>query len=314
MLTVEYYSLLSTEFNTDCCTTAMNMPIATPSSTQPGPDSITFTLPNSGQTTAMATPKTRLPRPSSTVTDSTSTTGLPSNHSSAVAGAVAGVVAGLVVCIAVTVLLIIVYFIFKRRRNINTKKSKGDHQLELENYTTTSAYEDTAEGKASPEHLEEYNTGKGPDNKLTQCHHSAVDGPHHNAVNEDSRASPSTGQSTLHAPPAAYHGIKTSTDTYSMPFSPHTDTYTVPENRTQKGDRATIELEGGMSEKSDATAGAVYAVVDKKRKVKHRTMTATEEREAELEKSAATAGVVYAVVDKKKKAPPPLPPPYQPGD
>ena len=40
--------------------------------------------------------------------------------------------------------------------------------------------------------------------------------------------------------------------------------------QTQKGrqeeDRAVMELEGGGSEKSSATAGAVYAVVDKKRK------------------------------------------------
>ena len=37
-------------------------------------------------------------------------------------------------------------------------------------------------------------------------------------------------------------------------------------------------------------------------------------REFELEKSAATAGAVYTVLDKTKKAPPPLPPPYQPRD
>ena len=38
------------------------------------------------------------------------------------------------------------------------------------------------------------------------------------------------------------------------------------QKRRQAGDRAAMELEGGWSEKSDTTAGAVYAVVDKKRK------------------------------------------------
>ena len=82
----------------------------------------------------------------------------------------------------------------------------------------------------------------------------------------------------------------------------------------QAGDSVAMELEGGDSEKSDATAGAVYAVVDKKRKEGERAMAASEIREFELEKSAATAGAVYTVLDKTKKAPPPLPPPYQPGD
>ena len=36
------------------------------------------------------------------------------------------------------------------------------------------------------------------------------------------------------------------------------------QKRRQAGDKAAMELKGGRSEKSDATAGAVYAVVDKK--------------------------------------------------
>ena len=97
-----------------------------------------------------------------------------------------------------------------------------------------------------------YETGKGPDNEPTDYHfttvsgphytavdgphysavdgpyYSAVNGPHYDAANKDSRASPSTGQSTHPTSPAAYDAIKTSTDTYSVPFSPDTDTYTVP--------------------------------------------------------------------------------------
>ena len=312
----------STTYN--CCTTQMDMPTATPSSTQPRPlstDHITYTL---------------KPAPTTSTTPV-----LPSNNndnSSAVAGAVSGVVAGLVVvCIAVAVLLIIACLIFKKRRNINTKLSKGDDGLGQEKHTN---YKVTTDGNASPEHPEEtyttlhnplYETGKGL-NEPTDHHYSAVGGPHYSAVggphysavtdphydavNKDSRASPSTGQSTHPTSPAAYDEIKTSTDTYSVPFSPDTDT--VPANQTQKGrragDRAAMELERGGSEKSDTTAGAVYAVVDKKRQEGEKDMTASEKREADLEKSAATAGVVYTVVDKKKEAPPPLPPPYQLGD
>ena len=315
----------------------MDMATATPSSTQTQPrplstDHITYTLkpaPTTAPTTSTATAPT------------TSTTpGLPSNNndnSSAVAGAVAGLVAGLVVCIAVAVLLIIACFIFKKRRNINTKLSKGDDGLGQEKHTN---YKATTDGNASPEHPEEtyttlhnplYETGKGLNeptdhhysavggphySAVTDPHYSAVTDPHYDAVNKDSRASPSTGQSTHPTSPAAYDEIKTSTDTYSVPFSP--DTGTVPANQTQKGtragDRAAMKLEGGKSEKSDTTAGHVYTVVDKKRQEGEKDMTASEKREADLEKSAATAGAVYTVVDKKKEAPPPLPPPYQPGD
>ena len=183
-------------------------------------------------------------------------------------------------------------------------------------------YHTTADGNDKPEHPEEtyttlinplYDTGKGPDTayKPTDHHNTAVAGPHYDAVNKDSRASPSMGQSTHLTSPAADDKIKTSTDTYSVPFS---DTYTVPVNQTQKGRRegesTAKELEGGGSEKSDATTGAVYAAVDKKQKG-GRAMASSKERKTEL---PATAGAVYAVVDKKKKAPPPLPHPYQPGD
>ena len=372
-----------------------------PNSNQPGPlstDSITSTpVPNSSQTTTMATPET---------------TSTNNETSSAVAGAVAGVVAGLVVCIAVSVLLIIACLIFKRRRNI----SKDDGFIDKPVYHTT------AEGKVSPEHSEEtyttlhnplYETGKGPDDEPTDNHYTTVTGPHYDAVDKESRASPSTGQTTHPTSPAAYYEIEASADTYSVPFGPDTDAYTVPADATnskplapkrlnslersanfatgngkidrsqssdpdhtysavgqkatepgrlppgtsgnegtfsqavpvcsvsyarkgsqkvtpedigkeptnpptqkgrQAGDSVAMELEGGDSEKSDATAGAVYAVVDKKRKEGERAMAASEIREFELEKSAAIAGAVYAVLDKKMKAPPPLPPPYKPRD
>ena len=298
------------------------MTAATPNSTQPGPMStghITYTLEPSDNS---------------------------DNYSAVtVAGAVAGVVAGLVVCIAGAVLLIIACFIFKRKRNVNTKLSKGDDGLGQEKYTSRAAYQTTAEGKVSPKHPEVtyttlhkplYQTGKGPneptDSAVSGPHYSALDGshytavdgghysavndPHYDAVKKESRANPCTGQSAHPTSPAAYDEIKTSMDTYSVPFSPDTDT--VPANKTQKGrragDKAAMELEGGRSEKSDTTAGHVYAVVDKKRKEGEKDMTASKEREVELEKSAATAGAVYTVVDKKKEVPPPLPPPYQPGD
>ena len=90
-----------------------------------------------------------------------------------------------------------------------------------------------------------------------------------------------------------------------------------------------VKLGGGEregSEKSAATAGAVYAVVDKKRKNEDGAMIASVEgKNGEVgvsepggsERSAidGTCGAVYAVVDKKKKKPPPPPPPpppYQP--
>ena len=371
----------------------MEMSTATPS------NHITSTLPNSSQTIAMAMPKT-------------TSTGLPRNNSSAVAGAVAGVVAGLVVCIAGTVLLIIACLIFKRRRNI----------LKDDGFIDKPVYHTTAEGKVSQEHSEEtyttlhnplYETDKGPDDDPTDNRYTTVAGPHYDAVNKDSRASPSTGQSTHPISPAAYYEIEASADTYSVPFGPDTDAYTVPADATnlkplapkrlnslersanfatgngeidksqssdpdhtysavgqkatepgrlspgtsgndstfsqavpvrsvsytrkgsqkvtpedidkeptnpptqkgrQAGDSVAMELEGGDSEKSDATAGAVYAVVDKKRKEGERAMAASEIIEFELEKSAATAGAVYTVLDKTKKAPPPLPPPYRPRD
>ena len=332
----------------------MDMPTATSSSAHYGPlstDHITSTL-TSIRITAIATPETISTRPSST--DNTSASGLPSNNSSAVAGnfsavagAVAGVVAGLVVCIAVAVLLIIVCFIFKRNRNLQNNYGP-------EKSIDNPVYHTTAENKISPEQPEEtyitphnpgprYETGNDP-KEPTDHHYTAADDRHYDAVNKDSRMSPSTGQSTHLTSPAAYDEIETSTNTYSVPIS---DTYTGPVNQTQNGrrvgDRAVMELEGGGSEKGDATAGAVYAVVDKTRKEggramasskeelpatagavysvadkerqeKHRTNTTSEESGAELEKSAAIAGVVYAVVEKKKETPPPLPPPYQPGD
>ena len=163
-----------------------------------------------------------------------------------------------------------------------------------------------------------YDIGKGLDDEPTDHHYTtvagphytAVDGPHYDVVNKDSRARSSMGRSTHPTSPAAYDEIKTSMDTYSVPFSPDTGTYTVPANQTQKGrragDRPAKELEGGGSEKSITTAGAVYTV--SKSGVVYTVPT------VELEKSAATAGAVYAVVDKKKGAPPPLPPPYQPAD
>ena len=221
-----------------------------------------------------------------------------------------------VVCIAVAVLLIIAWFIFKSRRNMKMKLKDDGQEPSIDN----PVYHTTAEGNAR-EHPDEtyttlinplYDAGKGTNTtyKPTDHHHSAVNGPHYDAVKKDSRVSTSTGQSTHPTSTAAYDEIKTSMDTYSVPFSPDTDT--VPANQTQKGrragDRAAMELEGGGSEKSNTTAGHVYTVVDKKRKEGDR---ATEEKETEL---PATAGVVYAVVDKKKEAPPPLPPPYQPGD
>ena len=160
-------------------------------------------------------------------------------------------------------------------------------------------------------HYPLYDIGKGQDDEPTDHHYTAVDGPHYDVVNKDSRASPSTGQSTHPTSPATYDEIKTRTDTYSVPFSPDTGTYTVPANQTQKGrrvvgDRPAKELEGRGSEKSNTTAGAVYTV--SKSGMVYTVLT------VELEKSAATAEAVYAVVDKKKEAPPPLPPPYQPGD
>ena len=154
----------------------MEMSTATPS------NHITSTLPNSSQTIAMATPKT-------------TSTGLPSNNSSAVAGAVAGVVAGLVICIAGTVMLIIACLIFKRRRNI----SKDDGQL---GFIDKPVYHTTAEDKVSPEHSEEtyttlhnplYETGKGPGDDPKDNRYTTIDGPHYDAINKDSRASPSTG-------------------------------------------------------------------------------------------------------------------------
>ena len=173
-----------------------------------------------------------------------------------------------------------------------------------------------AKDSMSPQTITNSAVGGPHYSAVTDPHYSAVTDPHYDAVNKDSRASPSTGQSTHPTSPAAYDEIKTSTDTYSVPFSP--DTGTVPANQTQKGtragDRAAMKLEGGKSEKSDTTAGHVYTVVDKKRQEGEKDMTASEKREADLEKSAATAGAVYTVVDKKKEAPPPLPPPYQPGD
>ena len=428
----------------------MDMPTATPSSNQHGPlstDDITSTLPNSSQTTTMATPKTSpsgLPsnnssavaattilnsnQPGPLSTDSITSTPVPNSSqttpmatpettsnnnetSSAVAGAVAGVVAGLVVCIAVAVLLIIACFIFKWRRNI----LKVNGQRELKETIDNPVYHMTAEGNASPEYSEEtyttlhnplYETGKGPDDEPKDNLYTTVDSPHYDAVKKDSRVSPSTGQSTHPISPAA------SANVYSVPFSPDTDTYTVPANATnlkpvapnrsnsldrstnfatrngeidiapsdpdhtysavgqkatepgrlspgtsgndgtfsqavpvrsvsytrkgskkvppkdigkegptnaqtqkrrQAGDRAAMEHERGGSE-SNTTAGAVYAVVDKKRKEQERAMAASKIKEFELEKSAATSGAVYAVLDKTKKAPPPLPPPYQPGD
>ena len=47
------------------------------------------------------------------------------------------------------------------------------------------------------------------------------------------------------------------------------------QKRRQAGDRAAMELKGGRSEKSDAIAGAVYTVVDKKRKEGERAMAAS---------------------------------------
>ena len=369
-------------------------------------DSITSTpVLNSSQTTPMATPET---------------TSTNNETSSAVAGAVAGVVAGLVVCIAVAVLLITTCFIFKLRRNI----LKVNGQQELKKTINNPVYHRTTEGNASPEHPEEtYTTlhnplyatgkGKGPDDEPKDNHYTTVVGPHYDAVYKDSRASPSTGQSTHPISPAAYYEIEASANAYSVPFTPDTDSYTMPADATnlkplapnrsnslersanfatgngeidksqssdpdhtysavgqkatepgklspgtsgndstfsqavpvrsvsytrkgsqkvtpedidkeptnlptqkgrQAGDSVAMELEGGDSEKSDATAGAVYAVVDKKRKEGERAMAASEIREFELEKSAATAGAVYTVLDKTKKAPPPPPPPYRPRD
>ena len=297
---------------TDSRTSAMEMP--TPSHNQPGTlsaDGITSTLPHTGQTTAMATPKT-------SPTDSISATGLPSNNSSAVAGAVAGVVSGLVVCIAVTVLLIIACFIFKR------KKLKDDGQEQVPSIDNP-VYEATAKDNASPEHSEElepykiltnplYETGKGLKHEPTDHHLTAADASCYDAVNNDSRGSRSTGH---HASSAVYDKVKTSTDTYTVPLSPDTDTYSFPTSLARQplapkrtgllgrssqfgiqnseintaSDRGHTYSSVG-SEKSNATARAVYTV--------------------------PTVRAVYddatAVMDKKKEAPPPLPPPYQPGD
>ena len=76
----------------------------------------------------------------------------------------------------------------------------------------------------------------------------------------------------------------------------------------QEEDRAAMDLEGGDSEKSAATAGQVYAVIDKKRKEEDRSMAASKKTEVELGKSAVTAGAVYTVLE---IAPPSS---HQPGD
>ena len=65
-----------------------------------------------------------------------------------------------------------------------------------------------------------------------------------------------------------------------------------------------MEHERGGSEKSNTTAGAVYAVVDKKRKERERAMAASKIKEFELEKSAATPGAVYAVLAGQDKESP----------
>ena len=268
---------------TDSRSSSMEMP--TPSHNQPGTlsaDGITSTLPHTGQTTAMATPKT-------SPTDSISATGLPSNNSSAVAGAVAGVVAGLVICIAVSVLLIIACFIFKRR------KLKDDGQ-EQETSIDNPVYEATAKDNASPEHSEElepykiltnplYETGKGLKHEPTDHHLTAADASCYDVVNNDSRGSCSTGH---HASPAVYDKVKTSTDTYTVPLSPDTDTYSAPTSLAHQplAPKRTDLL--GRSSHFGIQNGEINTASDR--------------------------GHTYAVVDKKKEAPPPLPPPYKPGD
>ena len=345
-------SSYSTEFSTpttDSSTNVMDMPTATPSSNQHGPlstDDITSTLPNSSQTTTMATPKTspsglqsnnssavaattipnsnRSNQPGPRRTDSTpvpnssqttpmatpETTSTNNETSSAVAGAVAGVVAGLVVCIVVAVLLIIACFIFKRRRNM---KLKDDGQPSIDN----PVYEAIAKDNASPEHIltnSLYEIGKGLKHEPTDDHLTAADAPCYEAVNNDSRGSRSTGH---HASSAVYDKVKTSTDTYTVPLSPDTDTYSFPTSLARQplapkrtgllgrsshfgiqnseintaSDRGHTYSSVG-SEKSNATARAVYPVSTVR----------------------AVYDVATAVMDKKKEAPPPLPPPYQPRD
>ena len=269
-------------------------------------DNITSTpVPNSSQTTPMAIPET---------------TSTNNETSSAVAGAVAGVVAGLVVCIAVAVLLIIACFIFKKRRNMKLKDDGQEQERAIDN----PVYEASAKDNASPEHSEElepykiltnplYETGKGLKHEPTDHHLTAADAPCYDAVNNDSRGSRSTGH---HASPAVYDKVKTSTDTYTVPLSPDTDTYSFPTSlaRQPLAPKRTGLLgrssHFGIQNSEINTAsdrGHTYSSVGSEKSNATRAVNAV-----------PTVRAVYddatAVMDKKKEAPPPLPPPYQPGD